>query len=84
MKCERFMDWCQKVGIYAPKLQYPSFFEGGLVGARVLKPIAHREAFLYVPYSAIISLDKCFSDTLLGPVFSENLSVFSEQCNDWE
>lgn len=78
------MDWCKKVGIYCPKLQYPSFFEGGLVGARVLEPIAHREAFMFVPYSVIISLDKCQSHEILGPIYANNANIFSEECNDWE
>ena len=58
-KTQRFMSWCKDIGIICPKIEYPSFFDGGLIGAKVKEPIQHREAFLYVPQKAIISLDKC-------------------------
>ena len=35
IKCAKFVDWCNEVGIIFPKVTYPDFFEGGLVGARV-------------------------------------------------
>jgi len=34
-KCSRFTQWCKEVGILYPKLDYPAFFDGGLVGAKV-------------------------------------------------
>lgn len=34
-KCLRFTKWCDEVGIKFPKLEYPSFFDGGLVGVKV-------------------------------------------------
>lgn len=55
-----------------PKVTYPDFFDGGLVGGRVNAPIHHREAFLYVPYKVIISLDKCFRDENLKDFYAEN------------
>ncbi len=71
-KCEKFLVWCKEVGIYSPKIEYPYFFEGGLIGARVKEPIAHREAFIFVPYKAIISLDKCFEHDVISQVYREN------------
>jgi hypothetical protein len=64
-KCQRFTDWCKEVGILYPKIDYPAFFKGGLVGGKVNAPIEHREAFLFVPYTVIISLDKCLRDPAL-------------------
>jgi hypothetical protein len=73
------------VGILCPKITYPDFFEGGLVGARVNAPIKHREAFLCVPYSAIISVDKCKRDASLEAFYNENPELFSpNSCRDWE
>ena len=71
-KCARFVDWCDKVGIKFPKVTYPDFFEGGLVGARVNEPIKHREAYLCVPYTAIISIDKCLKDPHMWQFYEEN------------
>lgn len=71
-KCAKFTQWCREVGILFPKVTYPDFFDGGLVGGKVNTPILHREAFLCVPYSAIISLDKCLRDPSLGPFYAEN------------
>lgn len=69
LKCARFTKWCNDVGILYPKLTYPDFFEGGLVGARVNTPIEHREAFLFVPYSVVVSLDKCLNEPNLVPFY---------------
>jgi hypothetical protein len=33
-KCKVFTDWCDKVGIKMPKLEYPAFFDGDLLGVR--------------------------------------------------
>lgn len=71
-KCARFTAWCEEVGIVFPKVTYPDFFEGGLVGGRVNAPIKHREAYLCVPYTAIISLDKCLRDPNLSSFYAEN------------
>lgn len=35
MKCQNFNNWCKEQGISFPKLEYPAFFDGGLVGAKV-------------------------------------------------
>lgn len=32
-----------------PKLEFPAFFEGGLLGVRIKEDINHNEAFLSVP-----------------------------------
>ena len=33
-KCKVFMDWCEANGVIQPKVEYPAYFEGGLVGVR--------------------------------------------------
>jgi len=71
-KCARFNQWCKDVGILIPKIDYPEFFEGGLVGGKVNAPIEHREAFLFVPYKVVISLDKCLRDPSLFFFYDEN------------
>jgi hypothetical protein len=38
-KCAPFLAWCRKEGIVWDKLEYPSFFENGLVGVKVRAPI---------------------------------------------
>ena len=53
-----FKDWCEIEGVVMPKLQYPAYFENGLIGVKCLNDIENREAFLYVPYKMIISIDK--------------------------
>ena len=47
-------------------------------------PIAHREVFLIVPYSIIISLDKCHRDPVMGKVFAQNPELFTKRHKDWE
>ena len=38
-KFKLFLDWCDKEGLYMPKLEYPAYFEGGLMGTRVKEDI---------------------------------------------
>ena len=56
-KYEIFNKWCADNGVKCPKLDYPAFFDGGLLGARVNSDINHREAFLYIPFKMLLSLD---------------------------
>ena len=53
-----FNEWCKREGVIMPKLEYPAYFEDGLVGVKVTQDIAHREAYLAVPYKMIISVTK--------------------------
>lgn len=57
-KFEVFREWCDKEGVLQPKLEYPAYFEGGLLGVRCKEDIEHREGFLYVPYKMLISVGK--------------------------
>jgi hypothetical protein len=68
-----------------PKLDYPVIFEGGLLGARVNQDIQHREAFLFIPYKMLMSLDYTRSHPCLGPIILANPQVFhKDQHEDWE
>lgn len=60
-----------------PKLEYPAFFEGGLLGARVKQEIRHREAFIYIPFKLLLSLDYARSHPVLSQVIKENEYLFS-------
>jgi hypothetical protein len=74
--CEEFIQWCHKVGIKFPKLEFPAIFEGGLWGVRVTEDIQHNEAFVAVPYSAIMSCEKAFADPQLGPILKKHPELF--------
>lgn len=63
-----FNRWCQENGVICPKIEYPAQFEFGLIGAKAKEDIEHREAFLFVPFKLIISVDKARKHPILGKV----------------
>ena len=67
-KYEIFNSWCEREGVKIPKLEYPTVFEGGLLGARVKEDIQHREAFLFIPFKMLMSLDYAHQHRVLGPI----------------
>lgn len=83
-KTERFMNWCKEVGIEFPKIDYPAFFDGGLVGCKVNAPIQNKEAFLRVPYKALMSVDKAHKDPAMKQFYAENPKIFTKGHRDWE
>ena len=84
-KCQVFNEWCQANGVKIPKLEYPAYFEGGLVGVRASAPIAHREAFLSIPYKMLLTVKGAQNNPDIGPIISENPQLFSkDESNDWE
>lgn len=48
-KCRRFLDWFYANGGVCSKLDYPAFFDGGLVGVKANAQIKHQEAYLFIP-----------------------------------
>ena len=56
-KCEVFNEWCRENGVKMPKVEYPAYFDGGLVGVRAKAPIEHREAFMAIPYKMLMTVD---------------------------
>ena len=71
-KCEVFNKWCADNGVRCPKVEYPAYFEGGLVGVRAVEPIEHREAFLSVPYKMLMTVDSAQRHPVLGRIIEEN------------
>jgi len=80
-----FNEWCKKEGMIQPKLEYPAYFENGLVGVRCKEDILNREAYLYVPFKMMLSISKVQNDTVLGPIVLEHPECFDEaKGHDWE
>ena len=68
-----------------PKLEYPAYFENGLMGVRCKEDIQNREAYLYVPYKMMLSITKVQNDSILGPIVFEHPECFDEEKgHDWE
>lgn len=68
-----------------PKLEYPAYFEGGLLGVRAKEPIKHRESFLAIPYKMLMTVDAAQRHEVLGPIIAENPQLFHEdEKGDWE
>ena len=61
-----------------PKLEYPAYFEGGLVGVRTTSKIEHRESFLSIPYKMLMTVEAVKRHEVLGPIIAENPQVFDE------
>ena len=78
-KCQVFNAWCQENGVLMPKLEYPAYFEGGLVGMRAAQPISHREAFIAVPYKMLLTVEKAQKHPILGQVIQEHPKLFSQE-----
>ena len=57
-KYTMFNEWCSKEGVIMPKLEYPAFFDGGLIGIRCTEDIQHREAYILVPLKMLMSIKK--------------------------
>ena len=68
-----------------PKLEYPGYFEGGLVGVRATEPIEYRECYLAVPYKLLLTVESAKNHPVLRPIIEENDHIFSgEDTVDWE
>ena len=68
-----------------PKVDFPAYFEDGLMGLKAKEDIEHREVFLYVPYKMIISVKKTQNHEVLGPIVKSHPECFHEDhSTDWE
>ena len=68
-----------------PKLQYPAYFEGGLLGMKCTEDIQHHEGYLYVPYKMVMSVAKAQKHPVLKKIMDENPDCFDKGTNcDWE
>ena len=84
-KCEVFNKWCFDNGVKMPKVDYPGYFEGGLVGMKANAPIQHRESFLAIPYKMLMTVERAQNHEILGPIIRENPQLFDEEHKgDWE
>ena len=79
-----FMSWCAENGVKMPKLEYPAVFEQGLLGVRAKEPIKHREAFLFVPFKMLITLELAQEHPIIGHVYKENPQLFTKDHDDYE
>ena len=68
-----------------PKLEYPAYFEGGLLGIKCTEDIGFHEGFLYIPFKMIMSIEKAKKHEVLAKIIEENPDCFDKSQNgDWE
>lgn len=68
-----------------PKLEFPAFFDDGLLGVRCKEDINHREAYLFVPYKMKLSVKNTIEHPILGPIISAHPEAFEEEdADEWE
>ena len=72
-KYRTFNDWCICNGVLAPKLEYPAKFghDGQLVGVKCTSPIKYREAFMFIPYKLLMTMDKALNTPDLKTIFEK-------------
>ena len=64
-----------------PKVQYPAYFENGLLGMRCIEDIQNREAFIFVPYKMVISRAKIENHAVLGEIIEKCPQCFLQEQN---
>ena len=79
-----FNEWCKENGIVCPKLEYPAEFEFGLIGVRAKEDIDYREAFLFVPFNVMISVDFVRKHPKIGPIIKKYPKLFTDKHDDFE
>ena len=55
-KFTMFNQWTKSEGVIMPKLEYPAYFEGGLLGIKCTQDVEHHEGYLYVPFKMVMSV----------------------------
>lgn len=84
-KYTMFNEWCRNEGVIAPKLEFPAYFEDGLLGVRCKEDIQHREVYLYVPYKMLLSVKDTHSHPVLGKIVAAHPRYFSDRGREsWE
>lgn len=71
-KFEMFNKWCQEQGVIMPKIEYPAFFDGGLIGMRCKEEVKHREAYIFIPLKMVMSIGKAIIHPVVGRIIREN------------
>lgn len=64
-----------------PKLEYPAFFQGDLLGVKIKEDIQHNESFLSVPMRCQITVNKALKVPELKKIFDEHPDMFDEDEN---
>ena len=77
-RVEMFNKWAKAEGVVMPKIEYPAYFEDGLVGMKCVQDIDHREIFIYIPYKVLISVKDTKSHPILKQIIEENPEMFVE------
>ena len=57
LKYKRFIEWSTDNGVVGPKVCYPATFPNGLIGMKCLQPIEYREAYLFIPYKLLMTME---------------------------
>ena len=78
-KVANFLEWARNEGVVMPKLEYPAYYENGLVGIRCTADIGNREAFLSVPYKMMLTANKVKTNKALETLISNHPSCFDEE-----
>ena len=65
-----------------PKLEYPTAFEGGLVGTKCTEDIEHRESYMHVPYKMLLSVKSTAQHPILKGIIEEHPECFAEEEQD--
>ena len=65
-----------------PKLEYPAIFDK-VVGIKVTEDIPNREAFMFVPYKMIYTLEKVIlKNQILVDIIKKNPNLFNIEINE--
>lgn len=68
-----------------PKMEFPAYFDHGLLGVKCTEDIVHREAYLYVPYKLMITVGDTKVHDILGTICENHPECFEEDTSeDWE
>ena len=74
-----YLEWCKTEGVVMPKCEYPAYFENGVIGVRCIEDIGYREAYIYVPYKMVFTVEKVKSQELLKPIIEQHQHRCSDQ-----
>lgn len=79
------VEWCQKEGLIMPKLKYPAYFAGGVIGIKCSEDIQHHEVYMAIPYKMIFSTDKVQQHQVLAPVIMRYPNCFDKDTTqEWQ
>ena len=71
--------WAKDQGIIMPKLKFPTTFENDIIGISCTSEIKHHEAFLFIPFKMMLTVNKILDNPILGPLIESNPKCFSDK-----